>query len=91
MDNPTRHPVATGVVTTGADHISGITLTAATGAAAHVELRDAAAGSGSRYIRTIDALAGTTVHITFANLVLTTGLYAEAFTGAGSVLYVDAK
>jgi hypothetical protein len=91
MLNPTRHPVGTGVVTTGADHVSSITVTAATGAAAFVDLRDSAAGSGARRIREINVPAGETVHLNFANLVLVTGLYAEAFTGAGAVLYVDAK
>jgi len=81
--------VAAGAVGTGAGEVGNIILVAGDAAAAYVDLRDAAAGSGTKRIVELKALTGTTVSVAMNGLHLATGAYAEAFTGTGAVLYVE--
>jgi len=89
--NVIRRAVAAGQgsIFTGKGKVGAITLKAAAGNAAFVDLRDATAALGTKYIHEITALAGDTVSIPLHGLEVTNGVYCETITGTGAVLYVE--
>lgn len=84
--NVYKKDVGAGDVSTGAGDVGTCTLVAGSGAAAYVELVD---GTGGNPIAELRAAQGTIATIALHGRTILSSAYADAFTGAGAVVYVE--